>query len=196
MAEKLSNKYRAIVIGGSAGSFRPLTKILASLPPNFSLPMFLCLHRLKDVRNGLVEALSINSVKKIVEPYDKQHIEQANIYLSPANYHMGIEKEETVFLSIAELINNSRPAIDITFESAACAYGENLIGILLSGANRDGAYGMRKVKEYRGLTIVQDPEESALRIMPASALDSTKIDLVLKTEDLIAFFTQLHKYYI
>jgi two-component system chemotaxis response regulator CheB len=189
------NKYKAIVIGGSAGSFQLITRILSSVPRDFALPMFLCLHRLKHVRNGFVEALSIKSNKTIVEPSDKESIKKGLVYLAPANYHMCIELGNSIAISTEDLVNNSRPAIDLTFESAAYAYKDKLVGILLSGANKDGAYGMKKVKEYGGLTIVQDPEESLINAMPLAAMAATKNDYILKMDDIIDLLLELDKNY-
>jgi two-component system chemotaxis response regulator CheB len=189
------NKYKAIVIGGSAGSFQLITRILSSVPREFSLPIFLCLHRLKHVRNGFVEALSIKSNKTVLEPSDKELIKKGLVYLAPANYHLCIEVGNSIAISTEDLVNNSRPAIDLTFESAAYVYRDKLIGILLSGANKDGAYGMKKIKEYGGLTIVQDPEESLINAMPLAAIAATKNDYVMKMDDIIDFLLELDKSY-
>jgi two-component system chemotaxis response regulator CheB len=189
------NKYRAIVIGGSAGSFQLITRILSSISKDFSLPMFLCLHRLKHVRNGFVEALSIKSNKIITEPADKETIKKGGVYLAPANYHLCIELGNTIALSTEELVNNSRPAIDLTFETAAYVYKDRLIGILLSGANKDGAYGMKKIKEQGGLTIVQDPADSLINAMPLSAIAATQIDYILTIDDIVELLLELEKSY-
>lgn len=185
------NKYKAIVIGGSAGSFQLITKILSSIPRDFSLPIFLCLHRLKNVRNGFVEALAIKSNKLVVEPVDKESVKKGMVYLAPANYHLCLEIGYSIALSTEELVNNSRPAIDLTFESAAHVYRDKLVGILLSGANRDGAYGMKKIKEYGGMTIVQDPEESLINAMPMAAISAVKNDFVLKIDDIIELMLEI-----
>lgn len=185
--------YKAIVIGGSAGSFQSVTKLLATLPADFELPIIFCLHRLKHVRNGFVEALSIKSNKKIAEPLDKEPIRKGGVYLAPANYHLCLELGNTFALATDGLVNNSRPAIDLTFETAAYVYRDRLIGILLSGANKDGAYGMRKIKDKNGLTIVQDPDESMINAMPNAALAATEIDMVMPVDDIIEFLMSLQK---
>ncbi|WP_448518195.1 chemotaxis protein CheB [Rhodoflexus sp.] len=190
---KVSNKYRAVVIGGSAGSFQGINKILAELPKDFPLPIFLCLHRLKHVRNGFVEALSIKSSKPVTEPYDKESIKRGHIYLAPANYHMSLELGNSIALSTEEMENNSRPAIDYTFETAAYVFRDKLVGILLSGANKDGAYGMACIKQKGGMTIVQDPNESTINAMPNAALAQTKIDLILKIDEIIEFLLELDR---
>lgn len=188
-------KYKGIVIGGSAGSFKPITKLLADLPKDFPIPIFLCLHRLKHVRHGFIEALSIKSSKPISEPLDKEAIRSKMVYLAPANYHLCIELGNTISLSTEGLINNSRPAIDLTFKSAAYVFKEKTIGILYSGANKDGALGMKAIKEKGGLTIIQDPDECTMNTMPLSAKNVTDIDFCLESEEIINFLLDLHKAY-
>jgi two-component system, chemotaxis family, protein-glutamate methylesterase/glutaminase len=192
---KLNNQYKAVVIGGSAGSFQVINKVLATLPENFELPIIMCLHRLKHVRNGFVEALNIKSTIEITEPEDKETIRRGKIYLAPANYHLLLELGNTFALSTDEMINNSRPSIDLTLETAAYVYKQRLIGILLSGANRDGAMGMKKIKDRGGLTIVQDPQECMIDTMPTAALKLTPIDYTLTTQQIIDFFKELDKAY-
>lgn len=191
----LSNSYKAVVIGGSAGSFQGVVKILAQLPKGFPLPIIMCLHRLKHVRNGFVEALSIKSVVQVTEPNDKETIKKGNVYLAPANYHMSVELGNHFALSTEEMLNNSRPSIDITLGTCAFAYKEKLIGILLSGANKDGALGMKYIHERGGLTIVQEPTECMIDTMPRSALGVTKIDHVLRIDQIIEFLKELDSQY-
>jgi len=191
----VNNQYKAIVIGGSAGSFQGITKILSNLPDNFQLPIIMCLHRLKHVRNGFVEALSIKSIMEVTEPYDKQSVKRGKVYLAPANYHMSVELGQYFSLSTEEMVNNSRPSIDITLETCAYAYRQRLIGIILSGANKDGALGMKRIKDRGGLTIAQDPAECMIDTMPKAAMALTEIDYTLKIEEIIQFLTELHKQY-
>lgn len=191
----LNNSYKAIVIGGSAGSFQGITKILSQLPKTFPLPIIMCLHRLKHVRNGFVEALSIKSVFPVVEPYDKEQIKKGGVYLAPSNYHMSVELGNYFAMSTEEMMNNSRPAIDITLGTAAYVYRDKLIGILLSGANRDGGMGMKHIKDKGGLTIVQEPTECMIDTMPKAAMALTKIDHVLKVDEIVTLINELDKYY-
>lgn len=191
----LNNSYKAVVIGGSAGSFQGVVKILSQLPKGFSLPIIMCLHRLKHVRHGFVEALSIKSVAQVTEPYDKEPIKKGGVYLAPANYHMSVEIGHSFALSTEEMINNSRPAIDITLGTCAYVYKDKLIGILLSGANRDGALGMKHIKERGGITIAQEPSECMIDTMPKAALAATKIDHVLKVDQIVQFLIELDKQY-
>lgn len=183
--------YKAVIIGGSAGSFQVITQILASIPKNFNIPIFLCLHRLKHVRTGFVEALSIKSVLPVIEPYDKEHIRSGKIYLAPANYHMYIELGNSFALSTEEPVNHSRPSIDLSFFSAAYTYKNKLIGIILSGANKDGALGLKRVKDLGGLAIVQDPEECQVKTMTTASLNVTKVDHIFNTNEIIKFLQNL-----
>jgi two-component system, chemotaxis family, protein-glutamate methylesterase/glutaminase len=191
----LDNSYKAVVIGGSAGSFQGMIKILSQLPKNFPLPIIMALHRLKHVRHGFVEALSLKSVAPVTEPNDKEAIKKGGIYLAPANYHMSVELGHYFAMSTEEMVNNSRPAIDITLGTCAYVYKDKLIGILLSGANKDGAMGMKHISERGGLTIVQEPSECMIDTMPKAALAVTKIDHVLKVDQIVEFFKELDKQY-
>ena len=183
--------YKAVIIGGSAGSFQVITKILSSLPSNFNLPLLLSLHRLKHVRSGFVEALSIRSTIPIIEPNDKEPIKSGKGYLAPANYHMYIELGNKISLSTEEPVNHSRPSIDLSFITAAEAYRNKLIGIILSGANRDGAFGLKRVKDLGGLTIVQDPNECQVKTMTEASIKMTQIDHIFSTNQIIRFLNRL-----
>jgi two-component system chemotaxis response regulator CheB len=183
----------AIVIGGSAGSFPVMRSILESLPSDFNIPIFLSLHRLKNVRHGFKEALSIKSKVKIIEPTDKYKIVNNEILLAPSNYHMYIELNKTISLSTEETINNSRPSIDLTFDSASYVYKSKLLAILLSGANKDGARGMYYAEKRGSYTVVQDPNECVIDTMTKSALSLTKVNEVLTANKIKQLILSLHK---
>ncbi len=183
--------YKAVIIGGSAGSFQVVTKILSSLSSKFPIPVLLCLHRLKHVRSGFVEALSLKSNIPIEEPHDKEQLKAGKAYLAPANYHMFIELANRVALSTEEAVNHSRPSIDLSFLTASNAYRDKLLGIILSGANRDGAYGLKCVGDKGGTTIVQDPNTCEVKTMTESAMQLTKVDHVYSTEQIIRFLSKI-----
>lgn len=183
--------YKAVIIGGSAGSFQIVTRILNSLTPDFPVPVLLCLHRLKHVRSGFVEALSLKSGIPVEEPFDKEVLRPGKAYLAPANYHMYIELANRIALSTEETVNHSRPSIDLSFITAANAYRDKLIGIILSGANRDGALGLKKVHDLGGVTIVQDPNECEVKTMTQSALQLTPVDYVYSTDQIISYLKKL-----
>ena len=184
------DKFKAIVIGGSAGSFQVVTRILAEIDEKMDVPIILCLHRLKHIRNGFVEALLIKSKRPIVEPVDKEKIKKGIVYLAPANYHLFVELGFQFALSTEDMVNNSRPAIDLTFDTASYVYKDKILGIMLSGANKDGAWGMKKLKERGGYTLVQDPAECTINTMTTAAINITQIDQVLKTENIIRFLNK------
>jgi len=183
--------YKAVIIGGSAGSFQVVTRILNSLPRTFPVPVLLCLHRLKHVRSGFVEALTLKSGIPVEEPYDKELLKPGRAYLAPANYHMYVELANRIALSTEDTVNHSRPSIDLSFITAANAYREKLVGIILSGANKDGAYGLKKVHDNGGIAIVQDPNECEVKTMTQSALQLTKVDFVYSTDQIIGFLKKL-----
>lgn len=191
----LNNSFKAIAIGGSAGSFQGIAHILAGLPQDFPLPIIMCLHRLKHVRNGFIEALEIKSIKPLLEPEDKEPIKKGKVYLAPSNYHLSVELGNFFSLSTEDMVNNSRPSIDITLDSASYVYKDKLIGILLSGANRDGAAGMKKIRDRGGLTVIQEPAECMIDTMPKAALQETQIHHILRIEQIIAFLNDLYKQY-
>ncbi len=182
---------KTIIIGGSAGSFKVITNILSSLPDDFDRSILMCLHRLKHVRSGFIEVLSLKSKVEISEPNDKDPIKPGHAYLAPANYHMFVEIGNTIALSTEENVNHSRPSIDLSFMTAAKVYREKLIGIILSGANRDGTAGLKKIKEMNGTTIVQDPKECDISTMTESAIQAVNVDHVLKTDEIIKFLCNL-----
>lgn len=194
MEFQVTNQYKAIVIGGSAGSFQVINKLLNGLPTDFDLPVIMCLHRLKHVRQGFVEALNLKSSTIVEEPDDKEPVRRGKIYLAPANYHLLLELGNTFSLSTDDMVNHSRPSIDLTLETAAYVYKSKLIGILLSGANKDGAAGMKKIKDWGGLTIVQDPAECLIDTMPAAAIKMAPMDHVLPTAKILQFLLEIHKH--
>ena len=161
------------------------------MPDRFPLPVLLSLHRLKHVRSGFVEALSIKSNIEVIEPHDKETIKPGKAYLAPSNYHMYVELNKKIALSTEEPVNHSRPSIDLTFETAANAYRNKLIGIILSGANKDGAYGLKKVKQLGGTAIVQDPQECQVKTMTEASLKITTVDHIFTTQQIISFLQKI-----
>ena len=185
------SNYKYIVIGGSAGSFQVISKIMEALPENFPYVVILTLHRLKQVRNGFVEALSLKCKLPIIEPEDKESLRPGTVYLAPANYHLYVEPGFYFSLSTEGVVNHSRPSIDLTFKSAAYTLKNKMIGIILSGANKDGAEGLRHVENVGGMAIVQDIYESQVKTMPASAQRATKNAKEMTSDELINFIKNL-----
>jgi two-component system chemotaxis response regulator CheB len=168
-----------------------VNQLLGSISQNYRHPIILCLHRLRNVRTGFAEALQLNSKLKIIEPDDKEIIRENRIYLAPSNYHLMFEHDNRFSLSVSEPVNHSRPSIDICFETGAEVFRNRTIGVLLSGANMDGAKGMLKVKKEGGLTIVQSPEDSDIRTMPESCIKLFQPDHVFDAAKIINFISDL-----
>lgn len=183
---------KIVVIGGSAGSFQVVTKILSELRKDFNLPIFFCLHRLKNVSTGFEEALNINSNHKVYEPKDKEVIKKGKVYLAPSNYHMLAEIGNSITLSIDELHHFSRPSIDLTFDSFSYIYNSKMLAIILSGANTDGASGIFNAYKRGAYTIVQDPNEAIVKTMVDGALNLFKPQEILDTNAIIKFLNNLN----
>lgn len=182
---------KIVVIGGSAGSFQVVSKILAELRADFKLPLFFCLHRLKNITTGFEEALNIQTTHKVHEPRDKEVIKKGKIYLAPANYHMLAEIGNSITLSIDELHHFSRPSIDLTFDSFSYIYKNKMLCIILSGANTDGATGMHKAYLRGAYTVVQDPKDALVSTMVEGALSLFKPDEILSTEKIIELLNKI-----
>jgi two-component system, chemotaxis family, protein-glutamate methylesterase/glutaminase len=176
--------YKAIVMGGSAGGFEALSVILSSLPSDFDLPVLVVQHLHAGDAGSFARHLARATRLTVVEPCDKERIARGRVYVAPANYHMLVEQNQTIALSVDEKVNWSRPSIDVLFESAARAFGESMIAVILSGASADGAKGMLAVRKAGGLTIAQDPASAGIPVMPKSAIDAGGVGEVLGLEEI------------
>ncbi len=177
-------KYEAIVIGASAGGLSALTTILGALPASFSLPVIIVQHRYRDQMNLLEEILQNKCKIQIRQVEEKEKVEAGIVYIAPPDYHLLIESDNTFSLSSDPQVSFSRPSIDVLFESAAATYRKSLIGIVLTGANKDGAAGLLAIKKAGGLTIAQSPEEAEYPYMPQAAIDKGAATLVLTLKEI------------
>ncbi|BAU54875.1 chemotaxis protein CheB [Mucilaginibacter gotjawali] len=176
---------KLIVIGGSAGSLQIILYILRHLQIDFAVPMVIVMHRSADNESTLVDVLSNACKLKVKEAEDKESILPGKIYVAPADYHLLIEKNRSFSLDGSEKVQFSRPSIDVTFQSAADAYGALLLGILLSGANNDGADGFADIRRAGGALIVQDPQNAIATAMPQSAINKGLADYILDAEGIV-----------
>lgn len=184
-------RYSAVVIGGSAGGVEVLSTLLKKLPDNFDLRILVVQHLHPLGGEYLAEYLDGLCRLPVKEARDKEPVVSGHVYVAPADYHLLVEKEETLALSIDEKVNWARPSIDVLFESAARVFGKKLIAVLLSGANSDGAEGMRLIKQFGGLTIAQDPETAAYPAMPFSAVERGAAEQVLVKEEIADLLVRL-----
>lgn len=160
----------AIVIGGSAGAIEALSLILPALPQGFRPPVFVTVH-IPISRPSLLAPLFADKCElPVQEAEDKTPIEPGVIYFAPPDYHLLVESKNLLSLSVEETVNYSRPAIDVLFESAADIYEDRLLGVILTGANHDGAEGLRRIMERGGAGVVQLPETAYAKEMPSAAL--------------------------
>ncbi|WP_211330108.1 chemotaxis protein CheB [Deminuibacter soli] len=181
-----------IVIGGSAGSLPVLLQVLENLPPNFSIPVIVVLHRLKNVASDLQGILaSVQQTQKIKEPEDKEAIKRRHVYIAPQNYHLLVEADKTFSLDYSEPVHYSRPSIDVSFESVVRVFGPKTIAILLSGANQDGADGMEAVVAANGVAIAQSPETSEYPAMPVAAIEKNAKVKSMAPEKIVEYLHQL-----
>ena len=149
-----------------------------------SCPIVVVLHRLKNVQSKLEDVLQLSSKIPVKEAEDKQPIKPNTIYLAPGNYHLLVERDHSFSLSVSEKVNFSRPSIDVTFISVGEVYGENALGIVLTGANPDGANGLQFIADNGGEAIVQDITEAQVSVMPQSALMVTPGARELKLQEI------------
>lgn len=180
-----------IVLGGSAGALDVLVAILEGLPAGFLTPIVLVLHLPPEKPSYLVSVLEMHSSLAIKEAEDKEPIRPGTLYVAPPNYHVLLERDGTLALSVDQLVHFSRPSIDVLFESAADAYGPRVLGVLLTGANEDGAQGLARIRQAGGDTIVQSPESALVRTMPEAALKERADHHVLAVNAISAYLTQI-----
>jgi two-component system chemotaxis response regulator CheB len=179
--------YAIVVIGTSWGGLDAVSRLLDLLPDDIHQPIVVVQHRSVDSEDGqLAHILSSHTRRVVGDPDDKTELERDHVYLGPPDYHTLVEQGH-IALSTDEAVSFARPSIDVLFESAADAYGERAIGIVLTGANADGARGLARIKERGGVAIVQDPATSARRTMPDAAIAATHADAVLPLEEIPNF---------
>jgi two-component system chemotaxis response regulator CheB len=160
-----------VAVGASAGGLRAVGALLEALPDDFSGALVLVQHRPADSVPGmLVRALGARTSLPVCEAGDKDPIEPGQVHVAPADYHLLVEPDHFE-LSLEGPVSYSRPSIDVLFESVADSYGDRAIGVLLTGANSDGAQGLLRLRERGALTVAQDPAEAEAPVMPAAAID-------------------------
>ncbi|MBJ9977305.1 chemotaxis protein CheB [Pseudomonas sp. S75] len=173
------NSVRAVVIGASAGGVAALFEVLGGLPKGFEPPVLCVLHLPGDRPSQLAEVLQQRLQRPVREACDKEPVEPGRIYVAGPAYHLSIERDFSLSLSQEAPVHFSRPAIDVLFHSAADVYGEGLLGIVLTGANEDGARGLAYIKKCGGRTLVQDPRDAQVASMPEAALALHRPDHIL-----------------
>lgn len=185
LEEKINRRIiEAIVIGTSAGGIKALLVLLGKLPAHVQIPIIVVVHMPEGRETRLAEVFQHHMAVTVAIAADKESIKPGRVYFAGPSYHLSIERDRSFSVSCEEPIHYSRPSIDILMSSAADAYGGSLAGILLTGANHDGAEGMARIHEVGGLTVVQDPAEAEISVMPKSALDLFTPDFVFPLQEI------------
>lgn len=186
----MTKAYEIVVIGCSLGGMHALQEILPAFPADFPVPIAVVQHRHKRSNEALPTLLRKSAKLCLVDVEDKQYIKKGCVYLAPADYHLLVEKG--VFsLSVDAAVAFSRPSIDVLFESAADAYRDRVVGVVLTGANADGARGAARIKKRGGFVVVQDPATAEAKEMPSAAIDATRVDRILPLNKIGPFLVEL-----
>jgi len=181
----------ALIIGGSAGSLEVLLKVLPALDTDLAFPVLIVIHRKNGADSLLPELLSGRTRLTVKEAEEKELLLPGVIYIAPSDYHVLVEMDHTLSLDYSEKINYSRPAIDASFQTAAEVYQDRLACILLSGSNADGVDGLKYVKDWGGMAVIQNPDNAQVAYMPNQAKSQVKIDHILNAEDMAEFINLL-----
>jgi two-component system chemotaxis response regulator CheB len=184
MRKNSFRQYKAVVMGVSTGGVMALKLVLGALPQYFPIPILVVTHIKPDSDDGLAVLLDSLCSIKVKEADEQETMVSGTAYLAPANYHLLVERNFSLALSIDPAVNFARPSVDVLFESAANAFGPALIGIIMTGAGFDGSKGLLKIKENGGLVIVQDPADAEMDSMPKSALQLLKADHIVKLNEI------------
>lgn len=184
--------FDAVVVGGSAGSVEALGLLLPDLPATLQAAVMVVLHLPRNRPSLLCNIFQPRCALPLREANDKEPIAPGTVYFAPPDYHLLVDAGPTLALSVDAPVHFSRPSIDVLFESAADAYGSKLIGILLSGANQDGARGLAAIEAGGGLAIVQDPASAGVRTMPDAAVARTTAAHILAPYQMAHFLNALH----
>lgn len=189
--DRLTYSHPVVIIGGSSGSIEVLLELLPGLHSPMSATLIIVVHRGSAAESTLTELLAYRTPIPLREVDEKEPVEAGVIYLAPADYHLLIEADHIFSLDFSEKVNYTRPAIDVTFESAAAVYGPHLTGILLSGANSDGTNGLLAIQQAGGRALVQRPETARVDIMPRQAIRQHAFDQLVDVSEMVAYINSL-----
>jgi two-component system, chemotaxis family, protein-glutamate methylesterase/glutaminase len=179
--------YDLICIGASWGGLQAVGRILSDIPTDLQQAIVVAQHRHpQSIEGALAEILALQIARPVTDIADKLPIEPCKVYVTPPDYHVLVERGSFA-LSLEDRVQYARPSIDVLFESAADAYRERVIGVILTGANEDGAAGLRRIKQRGGVAIIQDPAQAVRRSMPDAAIAATVADAVLPIEEIGKF---------
>lgn len=186
-------RYDMVVIGASAGGLRALKAVLCGLPSDFSLAVAIAQHIAATSNGDWIQLLNAGCNFPVKEAEEKERISSGTAYVAPANYHLLVERDHSFSLTVDAPVNYARPSIDVLFETAADAYRERLVGIVLTGANADGAAGLRQIRDNGGLVVAQHPDTAEATAMPAAAILAVEPELILSPPVIGDLLYSLHR---
>jgi two-component system, chemotaxis family, protein-glutamate methylesterase/glutaminase len=179
-----------VIIGASWGGLRAVGEILRGLPEDFPAPVVVIQHRQESAENLLAGLLDRQGPLNVVDAEDKSPLKPGCVHVAPPGYHVLIEPGH-IELSVEAQVRHSRPSIDVAFESAAHAYGDGVIGVVLTGANEDGAEGLARIRRRGGIGVVQDPDTAERPRMPAAAIDAADPQYVCPLPEIAPLLVRL-----
>jgi len=191
MAQTLGSSCKALIIGGSAGSLDVLLEVFPALSPEINFPIVLVIHRKASKESLLTDLLGARTALPVTEAEEKEFLEPGKVYVAPADYHLLIEEDHSISLDYSEKVNYSRPSIDVTFQSAAEIFKQELVCILLSGSNADGVEGLKTVNNFGGRVVIQHPESALMPYMPQQAVNNVKPALLLTATEMAGYINDL-----
>ncbi|MBE1423643.1 two-component system chemotaxis response regulator CheB [Desulfomicrobium macestii] len=187
----MKRAFKAVVVGVSSGGLEALKILVPGLRKDLSVPVLIVQHLSPQADSYLALRLDEVSGLKVKEAEDKEFLQAGVAYVAPPDYHLLVEPDGSLSLSVDPKVNFSRPSVDVLFETASDAFGAALIGVVLTGANQDGAKGLARIKRRGGLAVVQSPESALADAMPRAALESTNVDHVLPLREIAPFLNNL-----
>jgi Chemotaxis response regulator containing a CheY-like receiver domain and a methylesterase domain len=181
---------QAVAIGCSSGGFHALKLLLAALDPQLTQAVMVCCHTAGDT-TGLCQLLAAHSALPLVEAGERASVSGGTVHLAPGGYHLLLENDRHFALSVDGPVAFSRPSIDVMFDAVADVYQAATIGVVLTGANADGAEGLARIRQRGGVAVVQAPSGAAASTMPQAALDLAGADYCLPLEQIAPLLNRL-----
>lgn len=186
-----SGSYRAVVMGASSGGLEALAAVLCALDKDFPLPVAVVQHLGPEPDSYLARHLDAKCALHVKEADEKELLAPGTVHIAPPNYHLLVEQDGTLSLSVDKRVCYARPSVDVLFESAAVAFGGALVGVVLTGGNEDGRDGIAAIRRAGGLAVAQDPEDAAAPAMPRAAITGPGVDHVLPLSGIGPFLNRL-----
>lgn len=184
-------KFKAVVVGASAGGIKALGTVLSAFSADFPVPILVVQHLHPNSDSYLIHMLASQCALPVKQADEKETIQAGTVYVAPPNYHLLVEEDFTLSLTVDPRVNFSRPSVDVLFETAVYAYREALVGVVLTGANGDGSQGVKLIRKLGGYIVVQDPATAEAEAMPRAAIAAVRVDRILALEQIGPHLVQL-----